>query len=608
MPRVRLHENIKVPVTKNIVWALKLIFKVDKKILLGSVLDQFCMRFFDMFVKNILFLKTILSVIDSGGSYQEFVSYLIKFLVLSIVLKTAENYGNYLSQSSAKTVLQKLNNMLFAKARSLEVACYEDPEFYDKYQRATNVITDGYFYSLCVEIAGIVGSFVSFVFVLAAVISVNPVYLLFLIPSMFVFAVELAKSKKVYKRNLAMTGNNRVKAYIRRTMFLKDFSKDMRTSNVFLVLMQRFEAAVKANLVILKEYGLPLFIYSTISSLLSEFIPIVGTYAFAGYQFIYTHTMTISGFSVVISAITSVERATQSLASSFDTISQMALYFSNLREFLESEPQMKSGEKDPGEFESLEFRNVSFRYAGADKDSLSDVSFTLKKGERIAVVGVNGAGKTTLVKLMMRFYDPTAGEILYNGVNIKEYDVEKYRLCFGAVFQDYRNFAVSVNENVICRECDENDKAFAEQAMRNSGAWDKVSKFPAKGDTVLTREFEKGGVGLSGGENQKLSTARLFAHPFEVAVLDEPSSALDPVAEYNMYENLVRATEGKTVVYISHRLSSAVLSDRVIVLSGGSVSEEGSHAELMESGGEYAEMFTKQADAYSSKTEVNPDE
>ncbi|MBR6361347.1 MAG: ATP-binding cassette domain-containing protein, partial [Clostridia bacterium] len=201
------------------------------------------------------------------------------------------------------------------------------------------------------------------------------------------------------------------------------------------------------------------------------------------------------------------------------------------------------------------------------------------------------------------FYDPTEGEILYNGRNIKEFDIEKYRLLFGAVFHDYKNFALSINENVICRVCDEEDRKFAEEAMKNSGAWDKISTLPEKGETVLTKEFDKNGVGLSGGENQKLSTARLFAHDFEIAVLDEPSSALDPVAESKMYDNLIRATQGKSVVYISHRLSSAVLSDKIIVLDGGSIAESGNHSELLSLGGIYAEMFNHQADAYG-KAEV----
>lgn len=169
------------------------------------------------------------------------------------------------------------------------------------------------------------------------------------------------------------------------------------------------------------------------------------------------------------------------------------------------------------------------------------------------------------------------------------------------MFQDYKNFALSVNENVIGHACTPAEKALAEQALRHSGVWDKIASLPRGADTVLTREFDKAGTGLSGGENQKVSTARLFARDFQIAVLDEPSSALDPVAEYKMYENLLQVTENKTVIFISHRLSSAVLSDRILVLADGQVRESGSHRQLMEQNGLYADMFRLQASGYKQK-------
>ena len=190
---------------------------------------------------------------------------------------------------------------------------------------------------------------------------------------------------------------------------------------------------------------------------------------------------------------------------------------------------------------------------------------------------------------------------MYNGINIKEYDLNSYRNAFATVFQDYKNFAVSVYENVMCRVCNADDKQAAMQALKNSGAWKKISTFSKGGDTVLTKEFDKDGAGLSGGENQKVSTARLFARDFDVAILDEPSSALDPIAESEMYDNLTRVTENKTVVYISHRLSSAALADRIIVLDKGSIIESGSHSELMALNGKYTEMFSLQASNYNKE-------
>ncbi len=595
---IQLHEQVKVPVFKNTVYAFKLIWKADKRLILGYMLSYVASRVFALFIQNILFLKVLLTVIDGSGDFKLYIKYLVCFLLVSALAKALDWYGEYMHQYATKRVLKNLNNKIFEKAYSLDVSCYEDPDFYDRYQRATLVLSAGYFDIISYDMADMLGALAAFLCVVTTVSAIDPVYLLFLVPVLFVFVIETAKSKCVYKRDLEMTSNNRVKSYVQRTVFLKDFSKDMRTSNIFAVLMKRFDAAIKSNIKILKRYGLKLFLYSMISSTFSEFIPIIGTYAYAGFQFIYKNTMTVSGFSVVLSSINSVRTATLDIAECFEDLNQMALYFQNLRDFFSYESKVISGNKTADDFESLEFRNVYFRYPSSDKYSLENVSFKINKGQTVAVVGMNGAGKSTLVKLLLRFYDAEKGEIFYNGVNIKEYDISSLRNRFATVFQDYKNFAVSVFENVICHECSENDRAFAKKALIQSGVWDKISTFEKAGDTVLSREFDENGAGLSGGENQKISAARLFAKSFDIAVLDEPSSALDPVAEYKMYENLINATKDKTVIYISHRLSSAVLSDEIFVLENARIIESGSHSELMAKGGSYSKMFALQAESY----------
>ncbi len=598
MRRIPLEEARNVPVFKNIVYALKTVWKCDRRLMIGHLLNSLTAFLFGNFIQNILFLKVLLSILDSGGDFREYFLTLLAFLGVCVLVNGTQWFSSYMVSASNKYVLKVLNNQIFEKALTLDVDCYENPEFYDKYQRATNVLAWSYFDQVCGAVSSIIGSIITLCMVIGTVTSIDPVYLLFLLPVALVFLVETMKSKLVYKRDIEMTKNNRVKAYIQRTVFLKDFSKDMRTSNIFAVLMYRFKAAIDANVVILKNYGVKLFLYSCVSSLFSEFIPVIGTYAYAAYQFVFGSTLTVSGFSVVLAAINSVKEGTLSVARNFDVLVQMAFYFQNLREFFEYEPKIKSGERLPEDFESLEFKNVTFRYPSANKNSLENVSFKISKGETLALVGVNGAGKSTLVKLLLRFYDPTEGEILYNGVNIRDYDLSAYRNSFGAVFQDYKNFALSVFENVIGRECDPDDKQRAEQALKKSGIWEKISALPEGGDTVITKEFRKDGVGLSGGENQKVSAARLFAKDFQFAVLDEPSSALDPIAEYKMYAELIKATENKSVLYISHRLSSAVLSDRIIVIGEGRILQQGTHTELMAQEGRYKEMFTLQASSY----------
>lgn len=595
----------KIPVLKNVIFALKLIWEVDKKMLIGIFGAEIANNVLSMYVQNILFLKVLLSIIDGNADFKTYFVSLLLFFGTYLAVNVVSTFANRTKLISTKVVLKKLNNKIFSKAIALDVSCYENPEFYDKYTRATQVVSSSQYDTLCYCVATITGGIIALICVVTTVTVVNPMYLLFLLPVTLVFAVEHIKSKVVFNLNKEMTTNNRVKAYIQRTMLLKEYSKDMRTSNIFAVMLQRFKAAIDANIVILKNYGVRLFLYSMLSSLFSDFIPIIGTYAFAGYQFIYTNTLTISGFSVVLSSINAVRQSTMNIARSYERLTQTALYFQHLRDFFDYKPEITDGGKNAEEFESIEFRNVSFGYPGTGKTILKNISFRIKKGETIAVVGVNGAGKSTLVKLLLRFYDADEGEILYNGINVKEYNVASLRNAYATVFQDYKNFAVSVNENIMCHECTDEEKKIAEKALKQSGVWDKISSLPMGADTVLTREFDVDGVGLSGGENQKVSVARLFARDFQIAILDEPSSALDPVAEYKMYENLIKVTENKTVIYISHRLSSAVLSDRIIVLGGGEIIESGTHSELMANNGEYSRMFTLQASSYKGESEAS---
>lgn len=595
---VPIHEE-KAPVLKNIIYAIKIMHKSDKFIMPVSIIALIAAFVFSNFVMGVLFLKVLLSIIENQLTFEYFVKTLLKFFGVGVLNEVISCYTDYAQNVCVKRVFKGLNNMIFKKAAEVDVSCYEDPAFYDSYKRATEILTRGFFFAFVFDVGKVIANVISFFLIIGVVASIDPVYLLFLAPVLFVFVFELIKSKVLYKRDLKMTTNNREKAYTQRTVFLKDYSKDIRTSNIFNVMWDRYHNAVTNNIAIIKQYGWKLFFYTIITQLFGEIIPMVGTYGFASYQFINDAGLNISGFSVVLSSINSVRFATQGIADSFAEMSNMALYFQNLHDFFDYESKIKSGDKVPEEFESLELKNVSFKYPSALKYSLNNVNLKITKGQTIALVGINGAGKTTLVKLMLRFYDVTDGEILYNGINIKEYNADLLRKRFATVFQDFKTFAVSVNENIMCHECTDDEKQIALDAMKRAGVLDKINTLPSRADTVLTREFDDKGAGLSGGENQKLAIARMFAKDYDVAILDEPSSALDPIAEYNMYQNLIEATKDKTVIYISHRLSSAVLSDNIFVLENGTIIESGSHSELMARNGKYSEMFTLQASSYN---------
>ncbi len=586
---------------KNTFYAVKIIFKASPFLLPGFTLSVFAYWLFDNYIKNVYFLDKMLGIVTDGGTFENFMKTLIIFCVFGVLAQFCDCFGDYIASTENKKVYKLLNEQIFRKACAVDIECYENPKFYDNYKRATDVINNDMTLSLSWHLSSLVAFIGVGVSLASYICSVDPKILFFLTGMIPYILSQALRNKLEYKKDKEMTSNNRKKDYVQRVVFLKDFSKDMRTSGIYNVMKTRFVRAVTRNCDIIKKYGWKTGIIDVFGGFFSEILPIAGTLIYGVYGFI-NGTVSVAQFAVLISAITSLKDMIEHISSNLSEIQRVSLYFGNLRDFFAYENRQINGTKKAQKLESVEFKNVTFTYPGAEKPSLKNVSFRLGKDETVAIVGKNGAGKSTFVKLLLRFYDPDEGEIFYNGINIKEYDMESLRKRVGTVFQDYKVFALSVNENVLCRECEtQEDRAHAEYALKKSGVFGKISTLENGADTVLTREFDDKGAGLSGGEQQKVAAARMFAHPFDLAVLDEPSSALDPIAEYKMYESLIEETKNKMVIYISHRLSSAVLSDRIYVFENGTVAESGSHAELMEKNGIYAEMFTMQASNYKDE-------
>lgn len=550
-------------------------------------------------VFNVMFLQTALSIIEGNGTFREFA------IRISIIIfgKLAVDLFSYIVFHPVREKYEikyegYLNRMIFEKAQQVELACYENPDFFDNYNRATWVVEKGAYKRIIEGSAWTIGSVVSIIFLAIYLYQLDPLLLLIMICPVIVMAFRIMRNSVEFKKEKEMTPFERQKDYTKRTVLLKDFAKEIKTTSIFEVVKRRFRSAVDSNIKLINKYGWRIVVLEVLSDFFGEVIPIAGGFAYGCYRLIVRQDLPIADFSVLISAITNCRNKLNQLAHYFTMQQKHCLWVQNLREFLAYEPQVKGGTLEPGEFENIEFKNVSFRY-GENKDySIRNVSFRIDKGQSIAVVGHNGAGKTTLSKLMMRLYDVCEGEILYNGVNIKEYDLLKYREKFASVFQDYRIFAMTVAENVLIREVDEDNIPLAQKALRQSGVYDKILTLDEKENTILTREFDDEGALLSGGESQKVTIARMFAKSFDVAILDEPSSALDPVAETKMYDSLMEGTKDKTVIYISHRLSSATRSDNILVFAGGKLIESGTHEELMNLDGEYCKMFTLQASGY----------
>ena len=315
------------------------------------------------------------------------------------------------------------------------------------------------------------------------------------------------------------------------------------------------------------------------------------------YKILIAGSVSIGDLSVSIAAVGKLNSMYNGLLTALSQFVQSGMFADKLRTFLAAQPQITSPQNArplPAASGDIEFRNVSFRYDGSDSWVLRHINMKIKAQTRAAIVGYNGAGKSTLVKLLMRLYDPTEGEILLNGRNIKEYDVEEYRRSFGTLFQDFQIYAASLGENVKMGLADAEDESAIREALRTAGIAENFSGL----SVPLLREYDKNGRLVSGGEAQKIAMARAFLKDPHTYILDEPSSALDPISEYNLNRTLFELSKGRTVIFISHRLSTTRMAERIYMMEQGRLIEEGTHEELLEKGGRYAEMFEKQAEKY----------
>jgi len=316
------------------------------------------------------------------------------------------------------------------------------------------------------------------------------------------------------------------------------------------------------------------------------------------YKLIIKGTILLGDFAAANSAVWQLYHQVNSLIEHLLKFPEHSLYTEKFRTFMEYVPKVVGGSRDVPEFSEIRFNNVSFAYTPEAEKSLQDIDMVIRKNEKIAIVGYNGAGKSTLIKLLLHLYDPTSGSISLNGVDLKEYDMEQYRKKIGVVFQDYQIFAATLAENVMASQYTEDMCDTVLRALDESTFSNKLAELENGIDTPLTREFSERGINLSGGESQKVALARVFAKDYELLVMDEPSSALDPMAEYELNQTILKYAKNKTIIFISHRLSTTRMADRIFMFDSGRLIEQGSHDELMKTNGKYAEMFRMQAEKY----------
>lgn len=565
--------------------------------LLVIILKSISAILFDVYM-----LRYVINGIQKGLGFKSIILFILVVAVYHLIVCIIENYYNEIfAPVSNQKIYKHIQKKVFAKASSVELACFENPQFYDKYVKAISEAS-GRASGVLSSLTGIVNCVFTIGAMSFAIFTIDPFLIFFaLIP----FIVSLLFGKKLnkvrYDYNMEMKEKARKRNYVRRIFYLADYSKEVRLTNINKLMFKRFYEAVKELKDVIRKHGIKVALLDYIFIATNDIIVYLGAILYVSYRTVVAKTMLYGDCIVVINSINSVAWSLRSIVDIFIQFQNHSLYIDNLRYFLEYEPSIKENENglDAPEDCKLTLKNVSFKYEGKQDYSVKNVNLSINSGEKIALVGHNGAGKTTLVKLIMELYNVTEGEIFLNDIPIENYKLKSYRSLFSSVFQDYRIFSMSVLENILLKDnFNTQEREMAIEGMKKSGIYNKISSFPKRADTVLTKEFDENSAVLSGGEYQKIAIARVFAKNSPIAILDEPSSALDPISEYSIYESMMSACKDKSVIFISHRLSSAVLADKIYLMENGEIIESGTHSELLAKNGKYTDMWNKQAEKY----------
>lgn len=579
-------------------FALKQVWEADKLLLVFSIFKNSIEQIFYVFF-FVYLTKFIFNCIERNISYKK----LFIFLIVACSLHVCVHFicGWYEAYRKVKTpeVYRYIFHKVMDLSDSLELKDFESPDFYDRYTRALDRCVDSAI-DLAIKTGVYFGNVVSTIASLVIVVTVDPVFLVFMIVPMIVSLYFGNKNGKCnYDRESAITRDKRVADYVKRVYYEKKYAAEVRLFDINSIMFDKQVEAVENMEKISLKYRKKSAFYSFLMK--SSYSILAGIVAYL-YVVFKVKLGNVSDVSSYVAMITAMSFSTNQLKQAVENrifLSNESKLFRNLEEFLKKNTQKETGKIKIEEIESIELNNVSFIYPGAKKETIKNVTFKWNKGEKLAIVGYNGAGKTTLIKLIMGLYPPTEGKILVNGIDLAEVDEDSYRERFGTVFQDLQVFAMPLIENVLMRRpAGEEDYKKAEKALINA-QFDVNHKGLINGlDTVVSREFDESGFVPSGGQAQKIAIARVFAAEPDMVILDEPSSALDPLAEYNMYNNMMKLSEGRGVIFISHRLSSARMADEIYLMKDGEVVESGTHEELIANRSFYHEMFTLQAENY----------
>lgn len=530
------------------------------------------------------------------------VFWLIVQLIYTVVKSVFSNVDTVVTRISGELVVNRIKLKIMNKSKDIDLASFDTTEFYEKLENANREAGHRPIQILnaTFKIFSTLISMVSFIAVLCAVTPLAPAFIV-------VLAIPSAIINFVYRRKNVMYIRHRSKErrmmnYYSEIITNKDIVKEVKLFSLSDTFIGRYKETFKKYFAGLKRLYVSEGLWHIGLTVLNTAVN-CALFVYIAIQ-VCNGSQAIGNYSLYVSALSNISSGVATLISTTATIYEGTLFIENVMDFMKTESTVVPSIPVPARIEkgvghTVVFDNVTFRYPGAAFDVIKNVSFTVDPGDTLALVGLNGAGKTTLIKLLTRLYDPTEGRILLDGRDIKEYDIKELYGIFGIIFQDFGKYAVSVTENIAFGEVDrEIDGEKIKEAALQSNAKDFIEKLPDGYETPLMRIFEENGTELSIGQWQKLAIARAFYSESDIMILDEPTASLDPMAEQEIFNRFDELRKDKTTVFVSHRLSSATMANKILVLEYGKLIEMGSHSELMAKKGRYYELFSTQAKRY----------
>ena len=599
--REKKNKDKKVPfslVLKDTWLALKMAFRhapVACIIMLASyILDSII-----GFVSSTYALKYIIDSYEDGLGFADIALTVVLIVLVPAILSVITDFIVDITWSiGSNKISMSIHKSIFEKNTSIELACYENPQFYDKYVKAS-AETPGNIFNMVFAVFFFCHTVLNTILYGSLLFTMDPVFIIFAIIPLFGSFFKKKSNILWHKHSVEDKEQHRRCKYAQRVFYSNEYAKEMRLTNSKSFMLQKYEDASEGRKNVVKKYGKREMMLDILGNKISSILANPLAIAYAVFRTVVSGTMGLGDCAVVINSVSQLSATFIQITNQYYRLHEKSLFVEDYKEFMEYEPSMKDSENSRNASTgTLKLENVSFKYLGSDSYVLQNISLELKANEKIALVGHNGAGKSTLIKLLLRLYDPTEGKITLDGEDIKDFKMKSYRDMFSVVFQDFKLIALPVSENVLMRPKQKGDEERVEEALKLSGVYDRIMELKDGLETVLTKEFSEDGAVLSVGEGQKIAIAHAFIKDAPFIILDEPTSALDPVAESEMYKNMMKIGENKGMVFISHRLSSAVSADRIYMLENGRIIESGTHTELMALNGKYADMFKKQAQNY----------